>query len=129
MASSELEAMYRRIHAVIRKIRNSLVKGVLDRLDQIATDKPDVFKTFTAQFGPLLKEGVLVDPSQRERLAKLLRFASSHSEDPEAKASLEDYLGRIPENQKRIYYLGGPDHAPQLDRPSPTRLARAPNGS
>jgi molecular chaperone HtpG len=98
-------------NAVIRKIRTSLVKGVLDRLDQIARDKPDDFKTFTAQFGLLLKEGVLVDPANRERLAKLLRFASSHSEDPEARCSLDDYLGRMAETQKRIYYLGGPDLA------------------
>ena len=59
----------------------------------------------------ILKEGAIVDPANRERLAKLLRFASSHSDDPEATVSLDDYVARMPEGQKRIYYLGGPDLA------------------
>jgi molecular chaperone HtpG len=98
-------------NAVIRKIRTSLVKGVLDRLDQIAADKPEDFAKFTTQFGLLLKEGAIVDPANRERLAKLLRFASSRSEENEPRVSLEEYVGRMPENQKRLYYLGGPDLA------------------
>ncbi len=98
-------------NAVIRRIRTSLVKGVLDRLDQMSRDRPEEFDKFTAQFGLLLKEGVLVDPMNRERLAKLLRFTSSRSDDPGARVSLEEYAGRMPEDQKRIYYLGGPDPA------------------
>jgi molecular chaperone HtpG len=98
-------------NAVIRKIRTSLVKGVLDRLDQIARDKPEDFQKFNGQFGLLLKEGAIVDPANRDRLAKLLRFASSKSEESEPRVSLDDYVGRMPENQKRIYYLGGPDPA------------------
>ena len=98
-------------NTVIRRIRNSLVKAVFDRLDQLAKDQPDDFKTFFAQYGPLIKEGAIVDPANRERIAKLLRFASSHSEDPEARTSLDDYVARMPEDQKRIYYLGGPDPA------------------
>ena len=98
-------------NTVIRRIRNSLVKAVLDRLDQLAKDKPDDFKTFFTQYGAMIKEGAIVDPANRERIARLLRFASSHSEDPEARTSLDDYVARMPEDQKRIYYLGGPDLA------------------
>ncbi len=98
-------------NTVIRRIRLSLLKGVFDRLDQLAKDKPDDFKTFYDQFGIMLKEGAIVDPQHRERIARLLRFVSSRSEDPEVLVSLDDYIGRMPESQKRIYYLGGPDLA------------------
>src|SRR5271166_2334458 len=98
-------------NTVIRRIRLSLLKGVFDRLDQLAKDKPDDFKTFYDQFGIMLKEGAIVDHQHRERIARLLRFISSRSEDPEVQVSLDEYIGRMPESQKRIYYLGGPDLA------------------
>ena len=98
-------------NTVIRRIRLSLLKGVFDRLDQLAKDKPDDFKTFYTQFGIMLKEGAIVDHQHRERIARLLRFVSSRSDDPEVQVSLDDYIGRMPESQKRIYYLGGPDLA------------------
>jgi HSP90 family molecular chaperone len=59
----------------------------------------------------MLKEGLVVDPANRERIAKLLRFASSRSEDSKSLVSLDDYLKRMPPKQKQIYYLGGPDSA------------------
>lgn len=98
-------------NTVIRRIRTSVVKSVLDRLDQLSKDSPEDFKRFNEQFGLMIKEGAVVDPGQRERLAKLLRFASSRSEDADAAVSLDDYVSRMPEDQKRIYYLGGPDLA------------------
>jgi molecular chaperone HtpG len=98
-------------NSVIRKIRAALVKGVLDRLDSLAEDKPDQFQTFYEQFGRVIKEGLVVDPTNRERLAKLVRFASSRGEDSKAVVSLDAYMARMPEGQTRIYYLGGPDLA------------------
>jgi molecular chaperone HtpG len=98
-------------NTVIRRIRTSLVKGVFDKLDQLAAEKPEEFKKFTNQFGIMLKEGAIVDPANRERLARLIRFGSSCSDDPEARVSLDEYVARMPEGQKRIYYLGGPDLA------------------
>ncbi len=59
----------------------------------------------------MLKEGAIVDPGHRERLAGLLRFALVAVRGSEATCSLDDYMGRMPEDQKRIYYLGGPDLA------------------
>ncbi|MGC8638637.1 MAG: molecular chaperone HtpG [Isosphaeraceae bacterium] len=98
-------------NTVIRRIRTSLIKSVLDRLDTLARESPEDFKKFTSQFGMTLKEGAIVDPGHRERLAGLLRFASSRSDDAQPTCSLDDYVGRMPEDQKRIYYLGGPDLA------------------
>ncbi|AMV36412.1 molecular chaperone HtpG [Planctomyces sp. SH-PL62] len=98
-------------NSVIRRIRGSLLKAVFDRLEQLAKDQPEAFQTFTEQFGILLKEGAIVDIPQRERLSRLLRFASSHQADGKLSVSFDEYLARAPENQKRIYFLGGPDLA------------------
>ena len=94
-------------NTVIRKIRTTLVKGVLDRLHQLADEKPDDYLTFYQQFGGILKEGIAVDYPNRERIAKLLRFGSSVSET--TPTSFDDYLKRAKPDQKTIYYLGGPD--------------------
>jgi molecular chaperone HtpG len=98
-------------NTIIRRIRNTLVKGVLDRLQQMAEEKPDEYLAFYRQFGMFLKEGVATDAANRERLAKLLRFASTHVEGTEAVTSLDEYVKRMPSDQKRVYYLGGPDLA------------------
>ena len=94
---------------VIRRIRNTLVKGVFDRLDVLARDQPDEYLKFYEQFGPILKEGVAHDFPNRERIAKLLRFASSKTTGPDKPTSLEEYVGRALPDQKQIYYFGGPD--------------------
>jgi len=104
--------------SVIRKIRTSLVKAVLDRLDHLAQDNPDEFRKFYDQFGRVIKEGLVVDHANRERIAKLLRFASSRSDDPRTLVSFDAYLARMPAGQKQIYYLGGPDLA---------SIAKSPN--
>jgi molecular chaperone HtpG len=98
-------------NTVIRRIRNTLVKGVLDRLHQLAEDDAPAFMTFYKQFGNILKEGIAVDHANRERVARLLRFTSSHAENPDAPTSLDDYVKRFKPDQKAIYYLGGPDLA------------------
>ena len=98
-------------NTIIRRIRNSLVKGVLDLLTKLAEEKPDDYLDFYRKFGRFLKEGVASDGANRERLARLLRFASTHAEGTEALTSLDAYLKRMPADQKRIYYLGGPDLA------------------
>jgi molecular chaperone HtpG len=96
-------------NSVIRKIRAALQKGVLDRLDHLAADNPDAFRTFHDEFGRMLKEGLVVDPANRERIAKLLRFASSRGEGMIAGVSLDEYLARMPAGQSRIYFVAGPE--------------------
>jgi molecular chaperone HtpG len=97
--------------SVIRKIRSALIKGVFDRLDHLAADNPDAFREFYEQFGRMIKEGLVVDHANSERIAKLLRFPSSRTGEPQTLVSLDEYLKRMPPKQKQIYYLGGPDFA------------------
>jgi molecular chaperone HtpG len=98
-------------NTVIRKIRNALVKAVLDRLTSMAQERPADYATFSKSFGGFLKEGVARDFPSRDRLAKLLRFASSRTEGDEPTTSLDEYVGRMIPDQSHIYYLGGPDLA------------------
>jgi molecular chaperone HtpG len=98
-------------NTVIRRIRNTMVKSVLDRIQNMAEESPKEYLTFYRQFGLILKEGIARDPMQRDRIAKLLRFLSTHAEDPDAPTSFDDYIKRAPADQKAIYYLGGPNLA------------------
>jgi molecular chaperone HtpG len=98
-------------NTIIRRIRNTLVKGVFDRLQQLADERPDDYLTFYQQFGPNLKEGIATQAPERERIARLLRFASTHDETGGALTSLDAYVKRAHPDQTRIYYLGGPDPA------------------
>jgi len=98
-------------NTVIRRIRGVLVKAVFDKLDKLAADAPADYLAFYRQFGPVFKEGVARDAPNRDRVGKLLRFTSTHADDPDAPASLDDYVKRAPAEPKVIYYLGGPDLA------------------
>lgn len=97
-------------NTVIRRIRTTLVKGVLDRLTKFAEESPEKYLGFYQQFSAILKEGVPTDHANRERIAKLLRFTTSHA-DSSGLTSLDDYIKRAHPDQKPIYYLGGPDLA------------------
>ncbi len=105
-------------NSIIRKIRTSIVKGVLDRLDRLAQDDPELYRKFHEQFGRVMKEGLIIDPANHERIAKLLRYASSRSDDRQALVSFDAYLERMPANQTKIYYLSGADFA---------SIAKSPN--
>jgi len=93
---------------------------VLDLLDKLASDEPEKFTTFWNQFGNVFKEGLAEDFANKERIAKLLRFASTRSESAAQTVSLDDYIGRMVANQDAIYYLTADGHAaakgsPQLE--------------
>jgi molecular chaperone HtpG len=89
----------------LEKIKAACVKRVLDLLDKIARDEPEKFATFLAGFGNTLKEGIVEDASNRERIAKLLRFASTKGEGAEKTVSLDDYIGRMAVGQDAIWYV------------------------
>ncbi len=93
----------------IETIRAGTVKKVLGLIESLAKSEDDEgkakFKTFWQEFGQVLKEGVGEDFSNRERIAKLLRFVSTHDETDEQSVSLTDYIGRMKEEQKKIYYV------------------------
>ncbi len=86
----------------IEAIRAGSVKKVLDLLEGL---EPEKYATFWKEFGLVLKEGVGEDFANKERVAKLLRFASTHADTPDQTVSLADYLGRMKEGQDKIYYI------------------------
>ena len=89
----------------IQSIRTGSVKRVLDLLGGIAKDEPDKYATFWEHFGRVLKEGVVEDDRNREQIAKLLRFASTHDAGDEQTVSLDEYVARMKDGQKGIYYI------------------------
>lgn len=92
-------------HATIPKLRAALVRHVLDLLERTAKDEPAKYAVFWKEFGNVLKEGPAEDFANRERVAKLFRFATTHSDSAEQTVSLEDYVKRMKPNQKKIYYI------------------------
>ena len=87
------------------KLRSACTKRVLDLLDRLAKDEPEKFATFWKAFGGILKEGIAEDSANRERIAKLLRFASTKSEGSEPTVSFDDYIGRMPADQDAIFFI------------------------
>lgn len=90
---------------VTRNLRQALTKRVLSMLEKLAKDDADKYQQFWAEFGTVLKEGPAEDFANRERIAGLLRFASTHSGDATPSVSLDDYIGRMKEGQEKIYYI------------------------
>jgi molecular chaperone HtpG len=89
----------------IEGMRTALTRRVLELLARLASEEPEKYQTFWNEFGRVLKEGLAEDPANRERLAKLLRFASTQQEGSEQNQSLDGYLQRLQPGQDRIYYL------------------------
>ncbi|MBL8261669.1 MAG: molecular chaperone HtpG [Xanthomonadaceae bacterium] len=89
----------------VERIKGALAKRVLDLLEKIARDEPENYTTFWDAFGAVLKEGVVEDAANRERVLKLLRFATTRSESADQRISLDDYIGRMAGLQEDIYYL------------------------
>jgi len=85
-------------------IRGALTRRVLDMLKKIASEKDD-YQKFWGQFGQVLKEGFVEDHANKDKLAKLLRFATTHAGNDTQDQSLDDYLGRMKEDQDKIYYI------------------------
>jgi molecular chaperone HtpG len=90
---------------LVAKIRSACVKRTLDLLDQLADKEPEKYRKFWKAFGNVLKEGLAEDFSNRERIARLLRFASTEHDSDEQTVSLDDYLKRMKANQDTIYYI------------------------
>jgi molecular chaperone HtpG len=89
----------------IDSMRTGLTRRVLDMLAKLAKDEPEKYATFWKEFGAVLKEGPGEDHANRDRIAKLLRFASTHTDAEEQTVSLDDYIGRMKEGQNAIYYV------------------------
>ena len=89
----------------IEQIRSGCTKRVLGLLEDLSDNQADKYTTFWNQFGQLLKEGVGEDHANQARIAKLLRFATTHTDSPEQNVSLAEYVSRMKPGQDRIYYV------------------------
>ncbi len=89
----------------VERIKSALSKRVLDTLEKIGRDEPENYAKFWDAFGSTLKEGVVEDAANRERVLKLMRFATTRSENADQRIGLDDYLQRMVGTQEEIYYL------------------------
>ena len=89
----------------LESIRSGTVKKILTALEDMAKKKPDDFKKFWSEFGLVLKEGPAEDFANREKIAGLLRFASTFDESDAQSVSLADYISRMKPEQEVIYYI------------------------
>jgi molecular chaperone HtpG len=96
---------------VIDSMKSALTKRVLDMLEKLAKEKAEDYQNFWKTFGQVLKEGPAEDFANKEKIAGLLRFASTAGEGDEQSVSLADYLGRVKDGQDKIYYLTGESYA------------------
>ncbi|MGJ0622843.1 molecular chaperone HtpG [Xenorhabdus bovienii] len=102
---------------ITRNLRNALTKRVLQMLDKLAKDDAEKYQTFWQQFGLVLKEGPAEDGSNKEAIAKLLRFTTTHNDGSAQTVSLEDYLSRMTEGQEKIYYITADSYAAAKNSP------------
>ena len=102
---------------IIDSMKSALTKRVLDMLEKLAKNEPDQYKSFWKNFGQVMKEGPAEDFANKEKIAGLLRFASTQGDDGEQVVGLADYLGRAKEGQDKIYYLTGETYAQVKNSP------------
>jgi molecular chaperone HtpG len=104
-------------NAEIEAIRNALTRRVLDMLDKLAADGPEDYAGFWREFGQVLKEGIVEDKQNADKLVRLLRFSTTHGGSEKQDQSLADYVSRAGEDQDKIYYLLGDSHATASSSP------------
>ncbi|PVZ87309.1 molecular chaperone HtpG [Serratia sp. S1B] len=102
---------------VTQSLRAALTKRVLQMLEKLAKDDPEAYQTFWQQFGLVMKEGPAEDSTNKEAIAKLLRFASTHNDSSAQTVSLEEYVGRMIEGQEKIYYITADSYAAAKSSP------------
>ena len=102
---------------IIDSMKSALTKRVLDMLEKLAKNEPEKYQGFWKNFGQVLKEGPAEDFANKEKIAGLLRFASTHEDGGEQTVSLAQYLERAKEGQDKIYYLTGETYAQVKNSP------------
>jgi len=105
----------------VKVIREGSTKRILSLLEELANadeqEKKEKYATFWKEFGQVLKEGIGEDATNKERIAKLLRFASTHNDSEAQTVSFAEYLGRAKEGQEKIYYATGEAYAAAKNSP------------
>ncbi|WP_414923064.1 molecular chaperone HtpG [Pseudomonas sp. IT-P294] len=102
---------------IIDSMKSALTKRVLDMLEKLAKNEPEQYKGFWKNFGQVMKEGPAEDFANKEKIAGLLRFASTSGDEGEQVVGLADYLARAKEGQDKIYYLTGETYAQVKNSP------------
>ncbi|TFW09418.1 molecular chaperone HtpG [Oxalobacteraceae bacterium OM1] len=105
----------------VKVIREGSTKRVLGLLEELANgeeqEQKDKYATFWTEFGQVLKEGIGEDQANKERIAKLLRFASTHNDNDAQTVSFADYIGRMKEGQDKIYYVTADNYTAAKNSP------------
>ncbi len=101
----------------VESMKAALTRRVLDMLEKMTKKEPENYATFWKAFGQVMKEGPAEDFDNREKVANLLRFSSTHTNDAEQNISLKDYIGRMKEGQETIYYICAQTHAATKSSP------------
>ncbi|SDX14633.1 molecular chaperone HtpG [Marinobacter mobilis] len=91
--------------STVESIKSALTKRVLDMLSKLVKKDPEQYQKFWDEFGQVLKEGPAEDFGNREKVAGLLRFASTHTGEAAQNVSLDDYIGRMKDGQKKIFFI------------------------
>ncbi len=101
----------------IESMRGALTKRVLDMLDKLSTNDTEKYQTFWNEFGQVMKEGPAEDLSNREKIAKLLRFSTTGTNSEVQDQSLDDYVSRMKEGQQKIYYVAAENYHTAINSP------------
>ncbi|MGZ3237468.1 MAG: molecular chaperone HtpG [Burkholderiaceae bacterium] len=105
----------------VKVIREGSTKRILSLLEELVTSddqaQKDKYTTFWKEFGQVLKEGIGEDAGNKERIAKLLRFASTHNDNDTQSTSFAEYVSRMKEGQEKIYYATGESYAAAKNSP------------
>ncbi len=96
---------------LIQKIKKAVVGRVFSKLEEIAKEEPETYKSFWKEFGPIFKEGLHADLDNKEKLMELVRYQSSNGDSADDLTSLKQYVSRMREGQKDIYYITGENRA------------------
>lgn len=102
---------------VIEKIKSASVKKVLAMLESMAKDDEENYAKFWSTFGQVLKEGPIEDSTNKDRIAKLLRFSSTNTDANVQNVSLDDYVSRMKEAQEKIYFITADSFAAAKNSP------------
>jgi len=103
--------------ARVEAMKSAVTRRALDMLAKLAKDDSEKYQKFWEMFGECLKEGPAEDQQNKERITKLLRFASTHASTPAQNVGVEDYIARMVDGQKDIYYLVAESHTNALGSP------------
>ncbi|GAB4267128.1 MAG: molecular chaperone HtpG [Methylomicrobium sp.] len=101
----------------ISTIKSGAVKKVLGMIEGLAKNEPEKFEKFWSNFGNVIKEGIIEDYGNKDRIAKLLRFSSTHNDSDKQDVSLEDYVSRMKEGQEKIYFITADSFAAAKNSP------------